>query len=463
MKKGKGDLRSFVSFLVLCSLGSCIPYRPLPLDSAEEFQNVQARSWSKKVVIDRCNHSQDYYFPIAEKICLQNGLALDEANSLALFYSPEILKARSELNIRAAILLEAGAPNNPEVFLGPRISTRDAGLIFPGGILFEILFSNWRISQRAAAIWERERDLWLLLDKEIEILASIQKKFLQIEADRKREKIARKQVFRSKEIMLWVNSHYSSGEMDLLSFQISLRGLEDAKVELMNSILLRKKSERDLLKIVGLLPDSKIKILFGHLPLLDLNVEGLEISQILMHPALKAIEVEYLAAEQNLRVEIAKQLPALKLGPDFEYDRGDFSLGIGLEFDLPIFTQNKTPIAVAEEKRRRIRINYDEKLLDFSEKLANLKDEFQLLNEREKELRPTLADSKFLDGIFFDSFQSNKEGVLQALAASNSIGNTLLEEVDLERRIGQAKIDLLLISASLLPSECVTYVKEQGQ
>ncbi len=62
---------------------------------------------------------------------------------------------------------------------------------------------------------------------------------------------------------------------------------------------------------------------------------------------------EYAATEAALRLEIAKQYPDIRLGPDYTFENGDNKFGLGLIFDLPVFNQNQGSIAEAQAKRRQ--------------------------------------------------------------------------------------------------------------
>lgn len=61
---------------------------------------------------------------------------------------------------------------------------------------------------------------------------------------------------------------------------------------------------------------------------------------------------EYEAAQSALRLEIAKQIPNVTIGPGYTYDQGDDLYTFGLSTELPIFNQNQGPIAEAEARRR---------------------------------------------------------------------------------------------------------------
>jgi len=60
---------------------------------------------------------------------------------------------------------------------------------------------------------------------------------------------------------------------------------------------------------------------------------------------------EYAACESALRLEIAKQYPDIRIGPNYQLDQTDSKWMIGLALDLPILSRNKGPIAEAEARR----------------------------------------------------------------------------------------------------------------
>ena len=64
---------------------------------------------------------------------------------------------------------------------------------------------------------------------------------------------------------------------------------------------------------------------------------------------------DYAAAEDDLRLEIAKQYPDLHLGPGYAWNSGnagDNQWSLGLTLELPILNQNQGPIAEAEARRK---------------------------------------------------------------------------------------------------------------
>src|SRR5206468_88698 len=62
---------------------------------------------------------------------------------------------------------------------------------------------------------------------------------------------------------------------------------------------------------------------------------------------------DYAAAEAELRLEIAKQYPDVHIGPGYQFDQGQNKYAIGVTVELPVFNQNKGPIAEALAHRRQ--------------------------------------------------------------------------------------------------------------
>jgi len=60
---------------------------------------------------------------------------------------------------------------------------------------------------------------------------------------------------------------------------------------------------------------------------------------------------EYAAAEDALRLQIAKQYPDVHLNPGYQFDQGENKWSLGISLELPLLNQNRGPIAEALAKR----------------------------------------------------------------------------------------------------------------
>jgi outer membrane protein, heavy metal efflux system len=81
------------------------------------------------------------------------------------------------------------------------------------------------------------------------------------------------------------------------------------------------------------------------------EVRPLEDAALANRIDLRRALAEYRAAEEGLRLEIAKQYPDLSFKPGYTRDQGDNRLGIGLGLTLPIPHANEGPIGEALARR----------------------------------------------------------------------------------------------------------------
>jgi outer membrane protein TolC len=63
--------------------------------------------------------------------------------------------------------------------------------------------------------------------------------------------------------------------------------------------------------------------------------------------------VAYSVAEEELRLEVAKQYPVVHIGPAYTWDHGVHRLQFYLSMELPILNQHRGPIAEAEARREQ--------------------------------------------------------------------------------------------------------------
>jgi outer membrane protein TolC len=66
----------------------------------------------------------------------------------------------------------------------------------------------------------------------------------------------------------------------------------------------------------------------------------------------------YAAADEALRLEIARQFPDVTLNGGYAWDGGDNIFHLGPSIALPVFNQNQGPIAEAEARRRQLRAEF---------------------------------------------------------------------------------------------------------
>jgi CRISPR system Cascade subunit CasA len=76
-------------------------------------------------------------------------------------------------------------------------------------------------------------------------------------------------------------------------------------------------------------------------------------------PELARLRAEYAVAEKELRLEVARQYPALDVGLGFERDEGANRFGLALGIELPVFDRNQPGIAAADARRTEVRRKFE--------------------------------------------------------------------------------------------------------
>ena len=203
--------------------------------------------------------------------------------------------------------------------------------------------------------------------------------------------------------------------------------LEILRVEL-------ESTRRDLLETTGLLPDAEIPIQLDPEPGLMPALPQPDRRRMLLHPQIVSALSEHEAAEAALQFEISSQYPAISIGPEFESDKGDASLGAGAGIELPLFERNQGGIAEAAQRREATREKVSNALLKLTHAEAKARAEFQaketiLRNYSAGAMASALEARRALDL----RLQAGQSNVLEVLAGLRSITSARVRELRLKQ------------------------------
>lgn len=132
------------------------------------------------------------------------------------------------------------------------------------------------------------------------------------------------------------------------------------------------------------------------------STESLSPKQIQQDAVLNRLDVrraltQYVAAEADLQLEIAKQYPDIQIGPGYTYEEKNSFFTLGLSTTLPLFNRNQGPIAAAEARRKEIAAVFRETqaqvIAQSEQALATYNAALKELDEADQSLRE-LQDSQ---------------------------------------------------------------------
>ena len=165
-----------VGITLLCG---CATYSPLPIDPFHELEQLERRTAESRE-FETLLPGKPEWIPLRARVDFTDGLDLPEANTVALFYSPEIRTARSSERISGAQLLKTGLLSNPELFLGPRISTNNSDVILPAGLSWELPLWGKREAEKELADRQLSAAQARVAVAELRVLTEVRSSFIRI-------------------------------------------------------------------------------------------------------------------------------------------------------------------------------------------------------------------------------------------------------------------------------------------
>ena len=346
--------------LVLLLTVGCVAFQPVPLGPDSEWRRIErirlddlvARPEVEGALLKKPLPKFDY----------TDGLSADEAAGLAIVMNPELRAFRVERDIAAGQLVGAGILPNPDIearwidaadssagnwevsfdfdltdallLRGPRQATARLRV---GQINWDVAHREWQLAHQVRLAFVD----WLFWDEAIR-LNDRQQQF----AERTRAIIAAKK------------EHGAATELDVILTEIELAGVERRAKRLQGE---QKRALQRLNLLLGLPPDHPTRLQKPEKPLayapISESIE--ELAETLVNrPDLKAAEAGYQIAQHELHLARRAALPHIGIGPSFEHEGDEDSLGVTLSIELPVFNRNQGEIIAGRAKRKRRRLSY---------------------------------------------------------------------------------------------------------
>lgn len=446
-------IRQLAAATLLLACAGCAIYEPLPLDPATEYDLMSSRGNSVELPKSSSLLPADL-FPLASVISHEDGLTLAEANALALFHAPALVAARGKLRLKGAELLRAGVLQNPNLFLGPRLSTNVGGLIFPGSMSFQIPLGGRLGAEKDRAIAEIEAARCQMLNREAETLVDVRQRFIEIAILSRRRTILRRVLQVSEQVLAKTQQLVGAGEADRVALGLATLDRDNALQELRDLGFERAEARVALMTRIGILPNLQIEVTIDDQLLASTSLPNLDQDRLLSHLKLQALEARYLAGEHGLEVEVARQYPSIRVGPEFESANGQPSFGLGLSISLPLFDSNAGGIAVAKEKRAMGREAWRTALLELVGREALARNRHDAAQRFLNELRArTLPAADDAERALEARVRGGQSTLIETLTTQSAIARARLREAELMGEAAIQGLRSLWYSGRLFSSE----------
>ncbi|MFP6633511.1 MAG: TolC family protein [Planctomycetota bacterium] len=434
----------------LSLLCGCASYSPQPIDPFHEIDQLEQRATESRQ-LDVVPPGKQEWLPLRASIDLTDGLDLAEANALALFYGPRIRAARSSERVAGAQLLRAGLLSNPELFLGPRVSTSGSDVIFPAGLSWELPLWGKREAEKGLADHRLSVAQLRVVSTELRVLTEVRSAFIRIAGLHQALRALEAQLDGSERVLQWVAALQQTGEVDAVTAYLARLEQDEARAALATTRLELESTTLKLLENIGVPPTSKLSITLDPDPRSMPELPSLSRRGLMRHPEIRTALSEYEAAEATLKLEVARQYPAIRIGPEFEADGGDASVGAGVGIELPLFDRNRGGVAEAEQRREAARDKLASSLLQLSHVEAQARAEWvaneRMLNDyRAGALKNAQGARRSLEL----RLQAGQSNVLEVLAALRALTSARVRELELERESTLARLRAAVAGGAVL-------------
>ena len=273
-----------------------------------------------------------------------------------LYFNPEIESARAQVEAASAAVISARARPNPTLSLAPGI---------PSPYLFGLDFAvpiethGKRAIRTAQAQTLSESAKVALATTEWKVRSRVRQAFVNVLIAEQRLQLLRSQNGVLMNQVQLLQKRLTAGE-------IPRPELDIVRVTILNAELGQQQAEgqiatarASLASAIGVPAAALENAQFSWPDFQDPPApESFSPQQIQREAVVDRLDIrgallQYAAAEQALRLEIARQYPDFTIGPGYQLEEHNNFFTIGFSTVLPIFNRNQGPIAEAEAARKK--------------------------------------------------------------------------------------------------------------
>ena len=345
--------RPVLAFFLLSLLSACATYHPQPLSPERSAAAFQARSLDDpKLRVFLSDYGR------TPKHWPKHYWNLDDLVLVALYESPELAVQRARWQVARANVVTAGQRPNPSIgFLSQHHSIAPEGVLpwtlgFSFDLPVETAGKRGDRVQGALALADAAR--FQVGESAWQVRALVRQRFLDLFAAIEQIKVLKAETAVRRRMLKLVEQRFSVGESSAFAVNSIQLDWQRTHMALATAEARAASARAALAQALGL-PLGAIADV--HFDFTDMNqplpgqhspLAALERAALRHRLDLRAALAGYAAAEDTLKLEIAKQYPDIHLGPGYEWEEGDNRWALGLTITLPILNQNQGPIAAAK-------------------------------------------------------------------------------------------------------------------
>jgi len=363
-------MRSLPHITLLCALlvpfgAGCRHVAPEPLSAARSAAALRARNLQdpglREFMAEQLGHAPEPW--------PRERWGLADLTLAALFFQPEMRVVEAAADVAAAHVGAAGQLPNPTVSVLPQRLSNPSGGISPWLAAVQV---DWTLEtagkrrHRRAAAQARAgaaalaipAAAWGLRGRLLDALVSL----AAAEARHANQAQARDT---QAHLVGLLEARLRAGAVDESRVSLQRLALARMRADAARSGRQALEARAGLASVLGVsvaaLEGVEIDFSLSEIPqdLAALESGKAQRAALLGRADVLAMLSRYAASEEDLRLELAKQVPDLHLGPAYEFDQGDNKWGLALSLELPLLSQNQGSIDEALARRRELAARFE--------------------------------------------------------------------------------------------------------
>ena len=357
-------------FCVLAlGLAGCVSYRPAPLDARRALTELSARSVEVIFGADGA--------PPVGSFNLSDGLNERELIAVALRLNTDLAAARAGVGESRAALLAAGLFPDPELGASyqPGVGDTD-GFNADIDLMFELLRFGERGAKQDAARAAVDASTAAVAAREYDVATEVRRQLTVVLAAEQELILLDQELALRRQSLELIQRRREAGEANALDVAASQLELTEIERERRQAAARLPVERAKLNRLLGLTPNYELRLSDSGRPLevrlIDVPDES-TIRASVLSGRLDLVEkaADYRRAEQELRLEVIRQYPSLKIGPAFSHEGEDENFfGLGVAIDVPLLNRNRGEIAAKLAQRDRVRAEYVDRLHQMAREAA---------------------------------------------------------------------------------------------
>lgn len=337
----------------LCGAAGCQSYDRQPLNLEAHRTQMTARSPSGENVAAFAARLAGAGYAQAASYDPSDGLTLEEAQIVALFFNVDLRAARLKANVARVGAENAGLWEDPvfEIDALRIVESVAEPWIIGTSLAFTLPVSGRLKSEKSLAGAEHAAELRRVAQQEWAVLSELRTAWLELSAALLQAELAQQSLEQLDAIVSMTDRLEQAGEMPRVESRLFRLERTTQAAELTAMHGRAAELQVQVFGLMGLTNSANLDLQTSLSPP-DLPQTSEERSVMLEdHPVLLVKRDEYEVAEQTLALEIRKQCPDLGIGPAYENEEGQSRIGLVGSLPIPLFNRNRRGIAEALAER----------------------------------------------------------------------------------------------------------------